>query len=38
LNGQKREGLVGEISPKILNNFRLEVPLAVFELDLSLEE
>jgi phenylalanyl-tRNA synthetase beta chain len=38
LNGKKREGIVGEVSPKVLNNFRLEMPLAVFELDLSLEE
>ena len=35
LNGKKREGIIGEISPEVLKNFNLEMPVAVFELDLT---
>ncbi len=37
INGKIRNGIVGEIHPKVLNNFKLEVPLAVFELDVTSE-
>jgi len=37
LNGKKREGIIGELSPEVLKNFNLDMPVAVFELDLTPE-
>jgi phenylalanyl-tRNA synthetase beta subunit len=28
-------GMVGEIAPKVLSNWKLEMPVAAFELDLE---
>jgi len=33
--GKKRIGILGEIHPKVLNNFTLENPVAAFEIDLE---
>ena len=34
ING-KDAGIMGEVSPQVLQNFGLEVPIAVFEIDVS---
>jgi phenylalanyl-tRNA synthetase beta chain len=33
--GERKVGIVGEIHPKVLNNFELEDPIAAFEIDLE---
>ena len=33
--GDKKMGIIGEISPQVLENFALETPVSAFELDLN---
>jgi len=35
LNGKTKEGFIGEIHPQVLENFNLEMPTAVFELEID---
>jgi phenylalanyl-tRNA synthetase beta chain len=33
--GDNEIGIIGEIHPEVITNFRLEVPISVFELNLT---